>query len=52
MAKESKAIGHKPQGSGLASLSQSQKAMVCLPIGKATGIKSWPEDGTPSREAI
>ncbi len=38
MTKESKAIG--------------QKAMVCHPIGKATGIKSWPEDDRPREKLL
>ncbi|MFZ2356419.1 MAG: DNA repair protein RadC [Candidatus Omnitrophota bacterium] len=29
-----------------------QKAMVCPPIGKATGIKSWPEDDRPREKLL
>jgi len=38
MTKERKAIG--------------QKAMVCRPIGKATGIKTWPEDDRPREKLL
>ena len=38
MTKESKATG--------------QKAVVCSPIGKATGIKTWPEDDRPREKLL
>ncbi len=34
------------------SKATSQKAVVCPPIGKATGIKTWPEDDRPREKLL